>query len=68
MECLRKRDQVSPFSTQSTQIIEYGRKRRDNCQFLQYRSGRTSILVWTTMYKWDHPVATLPSDEGPNAS
>eukprot|EP00965_Chrysotila_dentata_P255879 6212366-Pleurochrysis_carterae.AAC.1 len=31
---------------------------------LHYRSGRVLIFGWTMMCKWDHPVATLSSDEG----
>eukprot|EP00965_Chrysotila_dentata_P112559 3720454-Pleurochrysis_carterae.AAC.1 len=35
---------------------------------LHYRLGRISILGWTMMYKWSHPVATSPSDEGDKTS
>eukprot|EP00965_Chrysotila_dentata_P139517 4612860-Pleurochrysis_carterae.AAC.5 len=35
---------------------------------LRYRSGRILIFGWTMMYKWGHPAATLPSDEGDNTS
>eukprot|EP00965_Chrysotila_dentata_P011749 385443-Pleurochrysis_carterae.AAC.2 len=32
---------------------------------LHYRAGSRSVFGWTMMMcEWDHPVATLPSDEG----
>eukprot|EP00965_Chrysotila_dentata_P011808 387442-Pleurochrysis_carterae.AAC.1 len=31
---------------------------------LHYRSGSILVRGWTMMYKWGHPVATLPSDGG----
>eukprot|EP00965_Chrysotila_dentata_P228679 6196744-Pleurochrysis_carterae.AAC.1 len=31
---------------------------------LHYRSGRVLTFGWTMMYKWGHPVSTLPSVGG----
>eukprot|EP00965_Chrysotila_dentata_P080025 2639420-Pleurochrysis_carterae.AAC.3 len=31
---------------------------------LYYRSGRIANFGWTTICKWVHPIATLPSDKG----
>eukprot|EP00965_Chrysotila_dentata_P243217 6205302-Pleurochrysis_carterae.AAC.1 len=34
---------------------------------LHHRTGR-SVDGWTTMYKWGHPVATLPATNGTHAT
>eukprot|EP00965_Chrysotila_dentata_P228842 6196832-Pleurochrysis_carterae.AAC.3 len=35
---------------------------------LHYRSGSIFVSGWTMMYKWGHPVATLPNEKADNTS